>query len=181
MTFRQILICPPEDMICKQKVLIRSQKAGDADAINALHARAFGPGRFARTAYRVREEGGLDLDLSLTAWDGDRLVGVIHFTRVAIGGQGGAVLLGPLAVTPERHGQGWGLKLILEGMARAAAAGLRLVLLVGDLPYYGKAGFVRIPPGQITLPGPVDPARLLAAELDPGSLSRYSGMARGGR
>ena len=53
--------------------IIRSQRFADAAAINALHAQAFGPGRFARSAYRVREQGGVDLDLSLTAWNGDEL------------------------------------------------------------------------------------------------------------
>jgi predicted N-acetyltransferase YhbS len=158
---------------------IRPQKIADANAIGTLHAKAFGPGRFARTAYRVRESAGVDLDLSLTAWSGEDLIGVIHFTRIAIGDRDGALLLGPLAVAPEFHGQGWGMKLIREGMARGAAAGFRLVLLVGDLPFYGKAGFTTAPPGRIRLPGPVDPARLLAAELISGSLAEYAGMVKG--
>jgi predicted N-acetyltransferase YhbS len=159
--------------------IIRSQKLSDADAINTLHAQAFGPGRFARSAYRVREQGGVALDLSLTAWNGVELVGVIHFTRIEIGGRSGALLLGPLAVAPELHGQGWGTKLIREGMARAEAAGFRLVILVGDLSYYGKQGFQMIPHGQIALPGPADPNRVLAAELSSGSLKDYAGLVRG--
>jgi predicted N-acetyltransferase YhbS len=159
--------------------IVRSQKITDATAINALHARAFGPGRFARSAYRVREQGGVDLDLSLTAWNGGELVGVIHFPRIEIGGQGGALLLGPIAVVHELHGQGWGTKLISEGMGRSVSAGFRLVVLVGDLSYYGKQGFKRIPSGQIVLPGPADPDRILAAELFPGSLKDYSGLVRG--
>ena len=39
------------------------------------------------------------------------------------------------------------------------------MVLVGDEPYYGKAGFKPMPKGQVTMPGPVDPARLLVAEL----------------
>ena len=60
-------------------------------------------------------------------------------------------------------------------MEAARAAGIALVLLVGDEPYYARLGFKRVPPGQITLPGPVNPDRLLAAELAPGALAGYSG------
>jgi predicted N-acetyltransferase YhbS len=159
--------------------VIRSQKPEDARAVSALHAKAFGPGRFARSAYRVREEASNDLDLCLTAWDGAELIGVIHFTRILVGGRDGALLLGPLAVDQRFHGQGWGMRLVREGMERGKTAGFQLVLLVGDPPYYVKAGFSAVPQGQILLPGPVDPARLLAAELSPGSLASYSGLIRG--
>lgn len=159
----------------------RPQKAEDAQIVNALHAQAFGPGRFARSAYRVREEASPELDLSLTAWNGAELIGVIHFTRILVGDKKGALLLGPLAVVPQFHGQGWGMKLIREGMARAKTASHRLILLVGDLPYYTRAGFSVVPHGQISLPGPVNPARLLAAELSSGSLAEYSGLVRGAR
>ena len=40
-------------------------------------------------------------------------------------------------------------------------------------------GFRLVPPGRITLPGPVDPARLLYCELEPGALERAQGEARG--
>jgi predicted N-acetyltransferase YhbS len=66
--------------------------------------------------------------------------------------------------------------LIMDGLDAAAAAGVKLAVLVGDVPYYGKLGFVPIPVGQITLPGPVDPSRLLAFELVPGALADYRGI-----
>ena len=61
-------------------------------------------------------------------------------------------------------------------MAQAKHDGLRLAVLVGDEPYYARFGFKRVAPGAITLPGPVDPARLLAAELEPGAGERYRGL-----
>jgi predicted N-acetyltransferase YhbS len=64
-------------------------------------------------------------------------------------------------------------------MARARELGYRLVILVGDLPYYARAGFTVAPHGYIALPGPVDPARLLYAELVPGALERYRGLVCG--
>jgi predicted N-acetyltransferase YhbS len=64
-------------------------------------------------------------------------------------------------------------------MAAAREGGVRLVVLVGDEPYYGRFGFHPIPPEQITMPGPVDPRRLLAAELVPGSLAGAHGLIAG--
>ena len=54
---------------------------------------------------------------------------------------------------------------------------MALVLLVGDEPYYAKLGFARLPPGLISLPGPVNPDRFLYLELAPGALKGVSGMA----
>ena len=157
-------------------VLIRPQEPGDVTAINALHEEAFGPGRFARTAYRVREAATCPPLITLTAWNGAHLVGAIEFSAITIGGKRGAMLLGPLAIAPDYKNKGYGLRLMKDGIAEAAALGFRLVVLVGDLPYYQRAGFRIVPPGQIALPGPVDPARFLAAELTPGALAEFSGL-----
>ena len=69
----------------------------------------------------------------------------------------------------------YGRSLVAHAIDEARASGIKLVLLVGDEPYYGKLGFRRIPVGRITLPGPVDASRLLAAELVSGALDEYSG------
>ncbi len=163
--------------MAKPRFEIRPEVPEDLAALSALSARCFGPGRFARTAYRLREGAAPERDLCLTAWSEGALVGAIRFTRLSIGGADGALLLGPLAVAPERVGQGCGRLLIARGLEAARTAGHRLVLLVGDLSYYAESGFVAVPPGQITFPGPVDPARLLAAELEQGALAGYSGPA----
>ena len=80
------------------------------------------------------------------------------------------------AVDPAFANQGYGRGLVATALQDARAAGISLVVLVGDEPYYGKLGFRRIPFGQITLPGPADPNRLLAAELTPGALQDFSGV-----
>jgi predicted N-acetyltransferase YhbS len=150
---------------------IKNENKNDAPLLSELAARAFGPGRFARTAYRIREGVAPISSLSLAAWLDGRLVGGIRFTTVTIGAEGGALLLGPLVVHPAHKGKGYGQALVGEALARAKAQGFRLIVLVGDVPYYGRFGFVPVPPGQIALPGPVDPKRLLALELVPGALS----------
>ena len=157
---------------------IRNEVLGDEAALSELSAEAFGPGRFARTAYRVREGIPPVPSLSLTAWLDNGLVGGIRFTALTIGGEGRALLLGPLVVHPAYKGNGFGRALAEGGIARARAQGFRLIVLVGDMPYYGRFGFVPVPPGQIRLPGPVDPARLLALELVAGALGNAAGLVQ---
>ncbi len=158
---------------------IRPETDGEAAILLRLSAEAFGPGRFARSAYRVREGVPPVAKLSLVGWRGGRVVGGIRFTAIRIGEQNDALLLGPLVVDPAEAGKGFGRALVEEGLARAREEGFALVLLVGDMPYYGRFGFAPVRPGQITLPGPVDPARLLALELVPGALARAQGEVRG--
>ena len=106
---------------------------------------------------------------------GERVIAALRMTRVRIGSDDRMLLLGPLAVDPQFKGQGYGRQLVAEVLEAARKAGIALVVLVGDEPYYGRLGFARVPVGQITLPGPVDPMRLLAAELVPGALAGTAG------
>jgi predicted N-acetyltransferase YhbS len=156
---------------------ILHETADDAPAIDRLHERTFGPGRFARTAYRIREGAGHSLALSFVARIGTLLVGSVRLTAVRVG-ETPALLLGPLTVEPPFRDRGIGLQLIERALGEARAGGHRLVFLVGDEPYYGKVGFKRVAKGQATLPGPVDPARLLVAELVPGAFAGVSGAIR---
>ncbi len=157
---------------------IRLARPDDATRIEHLHDEVFGPGRFARTAYRVRERAR-NAGFALMAWCDDMLTGSVQFTPLRIDGRGDAMMLGPLAVAPQFKAQGFGRWLVGEGMAEAQARGAALVILVGDLPYYARMGFRRVPPGQITLPGPVAPERLLARELSAGALASTHGLATG--
>jgi predicted N-acetyltransferase YhbS len=156
---------------------ILPETADDALAIERLHERTFGPGRYARTAYRLREGRGHVLALSFTARIGTLLVGSVRLTPICIG-ETPALLLGPLTVEPPFRAHGVGTALIARALKEAKVAGHKLVVLVGDEPFYGKSGFRRIPKGQVKLPGPVDPARLLVAELAEGAFDGVSGMVR---
>jgi predicted N-acetyltransferase YhbS len=158
-------------------VTILPETADDALAIERLHERTFGPGRYARTAYRVREQLQHRYDLSFTARIGTLLVGSVRSTPIRIG-ETGALLLGPLTIEPPFRERGIGRALIDRALAAARAEGHRLVVLVGDEPYYGRSGFKRIPKGTVTMPGPVDPARLLVAELVDGAFAGVSGAIR---
>lgn len=162
------------------RVTNRQATPEDLPAITALHAEVFGPGRFARTAYRVREGRAAGTSpvsrYCRVATVGERIVAAVQLTEVTVGNKPGALLLGPLVVAGDVTGQGFGRALVAEALEAAKAGGARLVLLVGDEPYYGRFGFKAVPPGQITLPGPANPARILAAELEAGCLADYRGQ-----
>ena len=155
-------------------LLIAAERPEDAAAIERLHERTFGPGRFARTAFRIREQAAHAPELSFTARVGTMLVGSVRLTRVRIGDRP-ALLLGPLTVEPPFQSVGIGARLLEVSLDAARGAGHRLVILVGDEPYYARFGFSRVPAGRITLPGPVDPARLLVCELQPGAFEGVAG------
>lgn len=152
-----------------------------ADEIEQLAADAFGPGRFARAAFRLREGVPHDPDLSFAATHEDAfgavtLAGSIRLTRIRIGGRP-ALVLGPLVVSPRAKSIGIGRELMNRALLEARKRGHEFVILVGDHAYYSRFGFEPAPKGRIVLPGPADPARTLYCELAPGALARFEGKA----
>ena len=108
---------------------ILTEKPEDAGPIERLHERTFGPGRYARTAYRIREQIGHRLDLSYTARVGTLLVGSVRLTPVRIG-ETPALLLGPLTIEPPFRDRGIG----------QGADGARHARREGQGPQAGRAG-----------------------------------------
>ncbi|WP_422037340.1 GNAT family N-acetyltransferase [Roseibium sp.] len=158
--------------------VIRPEDAADTTAIEDLQANAFGPGRFARTAFRIRENAEPRQDLSFVGLVGSQIAGSIRLSPILIGDTA-ALLLGPLTVSPDFKNRGLGKALMRTAMDAAELAGDKIVLLVGDAPYYGPFGFRQVPLGRITLPGPVDPARLLVALLNAAEMPQ--GGVQGGQ
>ena len=158
-------------------ITILPETANDAQAIERLHERTFGPGRFVLSAYRLREHVDHLRDLSFTARIGTLLVGSVRQLPVCIG-ETKALLLGPLTVEPPFRGRGVGNALLRRALDDARARGHRLVLLIGDEEYYSRVGFKRVPKGRATMPGPVDYNRLLIAELVDGAFEGVSGAIR---
>ena len=128
--------------------------------------RAFGPGRFVKTAERLREGMKPYADLSFVAQKNGRLAGSVRLWPVVLrpatldnGNQTETLaFLGPIVVEPEFRSLGLGKQLISRSLEAAARAGLRAVLLVGDAAYFEPLGFER---ANVTLPGPVDARRVL--------------------
>lgn len=157
-------------------VVTRPAELSDLPEISRLHARAFGPGRFARTAYRVREGRTPISPYCRVAVANETIIAALRFTEISIGGTGGALLLGPLAVDPAFANRGYGRQLIAEGLDLARSNNIALIVLVGDEPYYARFGFKPMPPGSITFPGPVNPARILALECRTGAADELRGL-----
>jgi len=154
---------------------ISPEQPEHAAAIEQLLDLSFGPGRFAKTAYRLREGVAANPDLSFIATAGGALRASLRFWPVTIAGQWEALMLGPLAVDPARRGKGIGLDIMRHGLDAARALGHQRVILVGDAPYYAKVGFARAPAEGLVFPGPVDPDRLLAMTLQPGAMNGVAG------
>jgi predicted N-acetyltransferase YhbS len=153
---------------------IRSEEEQDAPRAEALVAKSFGPGRYAKSAYRLREGVRAVDGLSFVAIEDGLLKGSVRFWPISVGDDT-ALLLGPLAVETAQRGRGIGLALMNRGIEEARAAGYRAVILVGDAPYYGRAGFAPLNDFQVRLPGPVDGTRILGLALVEGGLDSLTG------
>lgn len=145
-----------------------------AACIEDISAEAFGPGRFARAAARVREMASHAPDLSFVACLHGQVIGSVRQTPVLIGATP-ALMLGPLAVRPAYKGMGVGKALMRMAADAARDAGEAFIFLVGDRGYYMPLGYEPAVPGSIVMPGPVDPARILVLPLDGGSVDTLSG------
>ena len=158
---------------------VSEQLPPDNDEIGELLDLAFGIQRRVKTSYRLREGNiaadGLSLVIRI---EGFGIAGSISYWPLLIGEkQTPAILLGPLAVHPKWQNNGVGKVLLHESLSRAKALGHKLIVLIGDAPYYLKAGFKHAPVGQIEMPGPVDPRRLLYLEMEQGALTQAQGLA----
>ncbi len=156
---------------------IRLEAPEDAGGVEALNAECFGPGRFAKSAYRLREGVYPVLALSFVAIEHGILRGSVRFWPITVGGHQ-ELLLGPLAVQSDQRGRGIGIALMQAGIEAARKGPWRGILLVGDEPYYTRVGFARLPPGRIKFPGPVDQNRILGLSLKAGELLTLSGEVR---
>lgn len=152
-----------------------AEKPEHAAGIERVLDRAFGPGRFVKTSERVRERGAEpEPALSRVAIDAEgEVIGVCRIWTVHAGAP--LFFLGPLAVDPNKQLAGLGLKLVQEAIAACRAVGGSGVVLVGAERFFRAAGFTLVPDGRVSLPGPVDPKRLLWLELRPGGLDKVRG------
>jgi predicted N-acetyltransferase YhbS len=145
---------------------VRLATPADDAFVEDLQATAFGPGRFARTAFRVRERFPIDPTLSLISEVNGVPSGSVWMTPISVGGIKG-YMLGPLATHPNYRKRGAGKLLAREVSKRALARGEgKFVLLVGDQDYYCPLGWEITTPGNIQFPGPVDTSRVLLLSDD---------------
>lgn len=163
------------DTTVSDKITIRPATTDDESWIDALQALAFGPGRFSRAAFRVRELIPVDPDFSLITVMDERPVSSVMMTPIRLSGHAG-YLLGPLATDPAYRGRGAAKALVRKVCAMALERDPdTYVLLVGDPPYYGPLGFNPVTPGAIVFPRPVDPNRVLVYSQDATLAERLRG------
>ncbi|MBS0333712.1 MAG: N-acetyltransferase [Proteobacteria bacterium] len=147
-------------------LVLQSERPQDGPQVDALIERAFGPGRYAKASERVREFAEFAPELSVCAWSNGRLLGCARMWRVQAGGVP-VTFLGPFAVEQGERSAGFGARMIARACEAAAAAGETHVVLVGDEAYFSRVGFAKAGGRKVTLPGPVDPARVLVRALTP--------------
>jgi predicted N-acetyltransferase YhbS len=155
---------------------IQQETPFDAGPREALLDAVMGEARFTKTAARLRE-GRLPAEgLSFVARVARRLIGAVQLWDVSAGPGRPALLLGPLAVAADRRNRGVGTALVRSTLDAARRRGHRIVLLVGDAPYYGRFGFSCEKTQALWLPGPYERDRLLGFELAPDALDGARGL-----
>lgn len=159
----------------KHDFLFLTEDATHDDIIELINDEAFGPGRFAKAAQRIREQGPHDRSLSFVAIDNGDVIASVRMTPVLAGSVKGH-LLGPLAVRPSHKNMGIGRELVRIAVEGARKKGSEGVILVGDPPYYGPLGFERVAYNALQFPGPVDPARVLVVPMAEDTHERLKGL-----
>ena len=149
--------------------------AVDPALVEALLDRAFGTERHTRTAYKVREGTEFLPPLSFAALDDEEfLVGTIQVFPVALTDPDGRrhplLMVGPVAVIPERQSEGFGHALMAAMQSAIDPQAQLPQVLIGDAPYYGRFGFIAAPTQGWSLPGPYEKDRLLVRATNPAVL-----------
>jgi predicted N-acetyltransferase YhbS len=145
---------------------IRLAHDKDLKNIEKLLDEAFGPGRYARTAYRYREKHNLISEYSYIYQDNKQLLASISFSQIFINNINKGLLLGPLAVKPGHDGKGYGVALVETTIKLIKKSKkYNFIVLVGDIDYYRRFNFKQISQ-PLNLVGPVNPNRVLILSLD---------------
>ena len=145
---------------------IRLAHDKDLKNIEKLLDEAFGPGRYARTAYRYREKHNLISEYSYIYQDNKQLLASISFSQIFINNINKGLLLGPLAIKPGHDGKGYGVALVETTIKLIKKSKkYNFIVLVGDIDYYRRFNFKQISQ-PLNLVGPVNPNRVLILSLD---------------
>ena len=137
-------------------IRIETETPADVAAVEALVLAAFGPGRFAKTAERLRERASVVA--GFVARENGAVIGSVRLWGITIG-DAKALFLGPIAVEAGNRRGGLGAELVQACLAFAQTDDVAGVLLVGDAPYFERFGFRKAE--GVVMPGPVDGRRLL--------------------
>ena len=90
-------------------VVVRAEHVEDAETIDRIVLEAFGPGRFAKTAERLRE--GASIAVGFVACLDSRVVGSVRLWRIRVD-ETPCLFLGPIAVERSERSEGLGAALV---------------------------------------------------------------------
>jgi len=158
---------------------IRAERSGDEDGVRRVNEAAFGQPAEAVLVDALRAAGAAIA--SLVAEDEDGIVGHILFSPATLTADGAATpvaALGPMAVLPERQGEGIGGALVRAGLAACRAADYDLCIVLGHAEYYPRFGFRPSAPFGIRWERDVPVEVFMVAELAPGALAGRWGIVR---
>jgi predicted N-acetyltransferase YhbS len=140
---------------------IRQISNEDNDKIIKLLYKSFGPGRFARSVYRLREKNDRDTEFSYIYELNNQILSSISYYKTFLNNDINGLLLGPLAVDPEHRGKGYGVELVKYTIALIKKTmAYDFILVIGDYHYYEKFGFKRID-NTFSFYGPVNSEKVL--------------------
>jgi len=144
---------------------IRQISNEDNDKIIKLLHKSFGPGRFARSVYRLREKNDRDTEFSYIYELNNQILSSISYYKTFLNNDINGLLLGPLAVDPEHRGKGYGVELVKYTIALIKKTmAYDFILVIGYYHYYEKFGFKKIN-NTFSFYGPVNSEKVLILPL----------------
>ena len=144
---------------------IRQISNEDNGKIIKLLFKSFGPGRFARSVYRLREKNDRDTEFSYIYELNNQILSSISYYKTFLNNDINGLLLGPLAVDPEHRGKGYGVELVKYTIALIKKTmAYDFILVIGDYHYYEKFGFKKIN-NTFSFYGPVNSEKVLILPL----------------
>jgi predicted N-acetyltransferase YhbS len=143
---------------------IRNEIPEDDYNVEKIVSAVFGPGRFAKTAYRLREQSDYKVLFGLVTEN--HLGKIVATVRVAqMNDYENTAILGPIAVNPDLRNIGLGMALMKECEKYCQHFHIKRIILVGDPEYYSRFGYVPSEAYDIQFPGPVNKKRILGKKL----------------
>ena len=171
----------------KNDCIIRLEKTEEHRETEALVREAFWnvyrPGCLEHYVLnQLRNDKAFVPELNFVMEKDGRLIGQNMFMRAAIKADDGSDLpimtMGPICISPELQGQGYGKRLLDYSLEKAAEFGCGALCFEGNINFYGKSGFTYASEFGIRyhgLPEGADASLFLCKELKKGYLDGISG------
>lgn len=129
--------------------------------------------------HKIRKVPVFVQELSLVAYDNDKIVGNIIYSKANIindkNNEFEVLCLGPIGVLPSYQGQGIGSCLMNYSIEKAKQLGYKAIILFGNQNYYHRFGFMNAQKYAIQTSSGENFEEFMALELYDGALNGISG------